>query len=40
MDCSPPGFSAHGIPQARMYWSRLPFSPPGDLSDLGADPLS
>ena len=28
MDCSPPGFSVHGILQAE-YWSGLPFSPPG-----------
>ena len=29
----------HGISQAR-YYSRLPFSPPGDLSDLGTNPVS
>ena len=29
MDCSLPGFSVHGIFQAR-YWSGLPFPSPGD----------
>ena len=32
VDCSPPGFSVHGILQAR-YWSQLPFSTPGELPD-------
>ena len=32
MDCTPLGFSTHGIPQAR-YWSTLPFPPPG--RDIG-----
>ena len=38
MDCSPPGFSVHGILQARVleWW---PFPPPG-LPDLGIEPLS
>ena len=34
MDCSPSGFSVHGMLQARILeW--LPFPSPGDLSDLG-----
>ena len=36
MDCSPPDYFVHGILQAR-YWSGLPFSPQGDLSDPGAE---
>ena len=36
VDCSPPGFSVHGILQAR-YWSQLPFSPPGELPDPGME---
>jgi len=39
MDCSPPGFSVHGI-----YWARilvwLPLSPPGDLPNPTIEPLS
>ena len=31
MDCNLPSSSAHGILQAREYWSGLPFPPPGDL---------
>ena len=34
MDCSPPGFSVHGILQAR--W--LPFPSPADFPDPGAKP--
>ena len=36
---SPPGFSAHGIFQARIR-SRLPFPSPGDLPDPGIEPVS
>ena len=37
MDGSPPGFSVHGISQARMLeW--LPFPPPGDLPYPGIEP--
>ena len=32
MDCSPPGSSAHGILQARI-WGGLPFPSPGNLPD-------
>ena len=39
MDCSPSGFSIHGISQARMG-SGLPFPSPGDLSDPGIEPGS
>ena len=39
MDCSPPGFSVHGIYQARiLVW--LPLSPPGDLPNPTIEPLS
>ena len=31
MDCSPPGFSVHELSQ-KEYWSRLPFSSPGESS--------
>ena len=34
VDCSLPGFSVHGIPQARIL-KRLSCPPPGDLPDLG-----
>ena len=37
MDCSPPGFSVHGISQARI-WSGLPFPSPGDLPTQGSNP--
>ena len=37
LDCSPPGSSAHGILQARI-WSGLPCPPPGDLSNQGLNP--
>ena len=37
MDCSPPGFSVHGI-YRQEYWSGLPFPPPeyaiGDAKEL------
>ena len=37
VDCSPPGFSVHGISQARILeW--LPFTAPGDLPDPGIEP--
>ena len=32
MDCSPPGYSVHGFSRQE-YWSGLPFSSLGDLSD-------
>ena len=41
MDCSPPGYSIHGILQARIleYVSReLPFPSPGHLPDPGIEP--
>ena len=38
MDCSPPGFSVHGILQARMLEWVAP--PPGDLSELGIESIS
>ena len=38
MDCRPPGSSlSMGFPRQE-YGSRLPFSSPGDLSDLVIDP--
>ena len=37
VDCSPPGFSVHGIIQAR---SGLSCPPPGDLPDPGIKPMS
>ena len=39
MDCSPPGFSVHGILQAR-YWIGLPCPPPEDLPNPGIKPRS
>ena len=39
MDCSLPGFSVHGVLQAR-NWSGMPFSSPGDLTDPGIEPWS
>ena len=39
MNCSLPGFSVHGISQARILeW--LPFLPPADLSDPETEPRS
>ena len=39
MDCSPPGPSVHGILQAGILeWPAFP--PPGDLLDLGIEPMS
>ena len=39
MDCSQPGSSVHGIFQARILeWGAFPT--PGDLSDLGIEPVS
>ena len=39
MDCSPPGFSVHGIFQARILeW--LPFPSPGDLPHPEIEPRS
>ena len=39
MDCSPPGFSVHGIFQARILeW--VPRPPPGDFPDPGMEPAS
>ena len=37
MDCSPPGFSIHGILQARIL-DGFPGPPPGDLPDPGVEP--
>ena len=39
MDCSPPGFSVHGILQARK-WSGLSCPPPGDLPNPETKPPS
>ena len=39
MDCSPSGFSVHGIPR-QAYWCELPFSSPEDLPDPGIEPES
>ena len=37
MDCSPPGFSVHGILQARIpEWVAIPS--PGDLPEPGIEP--
>ena len=38
-DCSPPGFSAHGLSRQE-YWSLFPFPPPGDLPGPGIEPES
>ena len=39
MDCSPPGCSVNGD-FGQEYWSGLPFTPLGDLPDLGIKPVS
>ena len=39
VDCSPPGYSVHGILQARL-WSGLPCPPPEDLLNPGIEPRS
>ena len=39
MDCSSPGFSVHGILQAR-HWSGLPCPPPGALLNRWMEPVS
>ena len=39
MDCSPPGFSVHGISQARIL-ELVVISSPGDLPDPGIEPMS
>ena len=36
IDSSPPGSSVSGFLQAK-YWSRCPFSSPGDLPDPGIE---
>ena len=38
IDCSPPDSFVHGIFQQE-YWSGLLFPPPGDLLDLGIEPM-
>ena len=41
MHCSPPGASVPGIFQARINTGvDLPLLPPGDLTDLGIEPIS
>jgi len=40
MDCRPPGYSVHGIFQARILEWRLPFPPPGDLPEPEIEPVS
>ena len=39
MDCSPPGFSVHGILQAE-HWNGLPCPPPGNLPHPGIELVS
>ena len=39
MDGNPSGSPAHGF-SSQEYWSGLPFPTPGDLPDLGIEPLS
>ena len=39
MGCSPPGFSIHGVFQAK-YWSGLPFPPPGYPPYPGIEAIS
>ena len=40
MDCGPPGFSVHGVSQAKEYWSWLSFLSPGDLPNPRNKPAS
>ena len=40
VDCSLPGFSIHGILQARILEWVLPFPSPGDLPNPGIEPRS
>ena len=40
MTPSPPGFSVHGISQARILKLGLPFPPLGDLPDPAIEPKS
>ena len=40
MDGSPPGFSVHGILQARILENGLPFPSPGNIPDSGTEPRS
>ena len=40
MDDSLAGSAVHGIFQARIYWSGLPFPSPGDLPNPGMEPRS
>ena len=40
MDCSLPGFSVHGIFQAKSTGVGLPFPSPGGLPDPGIEPGS
>ena len=39
MYCSPPGFSVHGLLQARIP-EQVAFLPPGDLPNPGIEPVS
>ena len=39
MYCSPPGFSVHGLLQARIP-EQVAFLPPGDLPNPGIEPTS
>jgi len=40
MDCSPPGFSVHGILQARIFGGGLPFPPPENIPKPGIKLIS
>ena len=40
-DCSPPGYSVHGIFQIRILeWIAITSSPPGDIPNPGVEPTS
>ena len=39
-DYSPPGFSVHGVSQARTLGSELLFPSPGDLPDPEIEPMT